>query len=1032
MSVLGSIGRALTGVFGNLVIKPLGKLLASLIPKPKIPGQADPVYQASVSNNVPKPGDPVPRLFGTTSFFPPLGAPYWTEYVDNRQIVHALLVICDGPAQLLEVTNNRVPFSASASVQIQLALPGERTTLAPSYVYLNPDINTLELAGGALDLQAYTTNVSFDAAGTVVINSTDEVFGDATVGGRFTVTGSASNDAEFIIDSITDAQHITAHRVDAAPLVTETVDCTINVYVVVIGAGTGWAHAAGSITEGDDDEHPDILTVNFDNGDGTTGTIELPGADYWGELAVGDLVQSTQGANAGVDFELLTISGAFGIVRPAPVTEVGVSTAVVRVRRRLGPFALCAPGQTLTGFNLNAVCNSGLFRTNKKGKLRTATVSFEPQIQRIDDAGNALGPVVSLGEFSMSARAREPQRQTFPVRALADARYQLYLARTTPANDDSGRSDALAIESVVSFITVSDVDPDYSADTTRLALTIQASAPLNGDLQVRVRARGMHPLWDADTQSWTEPQPTEDIAPAWSALLRDQGREVDTDEWTAAHLAWQAKGWKFHAYLTGATTLASAVEDVLRAGDARRWYDWRRNLRSMWRDRPQTDPVLMLHDGNVSESSLDGRNFGAVPEDAPTGFYVQYTDARTGDKREVLVGDADRAQDFQLPGVQSRQQAYELGYRELMRQTWRRQSFEGEVLWIQRRADFGKPALVQNYALGYGQVQYLASVAGRVLEVQGEFEWDATGPHRVWLVDREGQPAAPIDCTRGAHDRQLVLATPPLAYELGEDGGDPTVVVLGYPGREPQPALIAGVGASDADYRASVTVLLDAPEVYADPGPAPADEFPASGEPPDLEIDDFELTVDGEVLIGTWTKPAAAVATVMEYRRVGDTSWTPLPPVLGGTASVDVMGSGDWQARVYALGPAGTLGPLSDPDSATTAGLPLSVTISPTGTATATGSAFVIRGRVWTATVVGGTPPYTGGLVRVGGDTDAVVETPGATVSATRVSGLTPGTGTSASFRFEYVDSLGAAASSATVTQIYTRINSSGPSTPIP
>lgn len=1019
MSIFSAIGGIV-----STVLKPLLSLLTPKIPKQDT-STGDPVFVLRAANEYPNPGDPEPILIGEPTFYPLLLSRH-SVFIDNRQVEIIYLYVCDGPCQILEITNDKTPFAASAVLQIQELQPGDTATLDRVYTYLNPDLQNLDLLAGALDLHPYHANVTFSSSGAITINTDDEAFDDTKPGGRFTVTGSASNDVEFIIDTITDALHATAHRTDGLPIVNETVDCTLNIYAVVIGGGGGWAHLAGSLVEGSDDSDPEDILVSFDHGDGTRGIIALPSAEYMGEFAVNDLIQAVRTEyNDGIDYRIDAMSDRYMIVSPAPIDEAENLCAIVRVRRQYGPYALCAAGQVIDSFNLNMVAASGLYRTNSKGKLRAATVGFEPLVQLIDDYGNALGPITSLGESEMSGSDRTPQRVTFPYAGLTPGRYQLFIARTTPASDDAGRSDAIAVESAVGFVIAGDVDPAYSDHATRLLLRVTSSAAVQGDINVRVRARGMKPLLiDGE---WTEPQPTVDIAPGWAELRRRRGFPVSLTEYAAAHAYWQALGWTYHAYLRDEATLKEATETLLAAGDAKPWYDWRTNVDTMWRDRARADPVLMIHDDNRDRGTLKAVPIGLAPEDAPTGVLGSYADPRTGEKRTLPVaGGSDSPTATTYAGVQSRQQAWELEHRDAGRIAKRRRQIDVRLLWLQVYLDLGSPVLVQSYERRWGQFARLSGYSGSTLTADRELEWHETLPHRVWLPATNGAPGEPINCSRGANDRELVLeSAPPGALSLGQDGGKPQAIILGRAGDEPQAAIVLGVGASDGPAAATVQLVLDDASIFDPPGPVPADEYPTEGEPPDLEIDDFALAADGQTLIGTWTPPAAQIAAQMEYQLVGGLSWTSVRPVVGGSASEPVLQGGSYRARVRAFGPAGSVGPVSNIDTVTVAPAALSVTIDPSSIPATIGGASELRSPLLTPVIAGGTGPFTGTWVKVSGN-------PG--VSYEHVSGPTvitapmpvPATKNGV-FRYDVTDSLGATASSPTIAAVFQRPNNSGP-----
>jgi hypothetical protein len=998
-------------------------ILDAILPKIKTPdiGQAGTVYTFDPGNGTPSPGDPMPLMFGAPKIAP-LVLSKRKEYVGKNEVTYLELCICDGPAVCKELLSGSVALTTIGGIEIQELQPGEPPGLFDVDYWTNPDIGGNELQGGSLDLHPYNANVTFDSSGSITINSDDEPFDDMLPGGRISVNDSPLNSGEYIIATVTDSQHATV----TGTLVNETVDCTVNVFEVVTGGASVWAHSI-VYAEGEDEDDPDDIMLAFDNGDGARGTITGDDPTVFNEFRVGDLVQSYRTAsNDNVDRKVLAISGATMVVEPAPVTEAANLCALVMVRRQFGGYAACPQGTKTDRIGVNILFNSGLYRTNDKGKLRTATTGMEVQIQEIDDSGNALADIISLGERSFSGRDRTPQRYTVWY-DVPPARYQVFVARTSPADDDSGRSDAMTLGSICGHIVSDGTIPEAETRCTRMLLKITASSALANGEDSRITGiwQAMHPLF-VDGE-WTEPQATSDIAPAWAAVRRLRGFAVDTDEYLAAHAYWQALGWEYHAWLTGSGTLKSATAEILAIGDARPWYDWRRNVDTIWRDRLRDDPALMIDDNSRDRGSMQSMPIGLVSEDSPTGVEATYTDPRTGEKRVLYIGDQSAPAPIEYKGVQSRQQAWELGNRDAARLRLRRVPFDVGLQWLHTRLNLGDAVMQQSYEHQMGQYSELASFAGSTLIVDREIEWHPTLQHQAWLRATDGTFEGPIDCAQGSDARTVVLDSAPVtAMDLGDDGNDRTHVLIGYPGHAPLQALFLGAGASEGFTIATANMVIDEPSIFDNPGEAPDDKYPIEGEPADLTIDDFVLTVDGLTLIGTWTEPAPQIAAQMEYQLTGASSWTPLPLVVGGSSSADVTQGGTYRGRVRAFGPAGSIGVASNIDTASITAPALSVALSPTTLPPVVGSSDSMLSATVTPVIYGGTGPFTGTWVKDAGDA-GVTWSSASGPTQFKPGFLAEGNSKYGTFHYHVVDSLSIAADSPSITAYFERPTGSGP-----
>jgi hypothetical protein len=1018
---------SLSSVVGD-VFEFVGDLFALIVPKQPKPDTsvATPYATYTNTNERPKVGAPFPLGFGCPSITPLLLSRN-VQYRNGKQVVLVYLLIAEGKAYNVELLTGKLPLTSLGGVRIQELLPGEMPTMGKVNVWSNPDVSAVELQGGSLDLHPYNCDVTF-SGNTLTVTSEDEPFDGVLPRARFSISGTTANAGERVIDTVINSKSVT---VTGAPFTSETAtDISINQYEVVTGGGSTWAHKVSELVEGLDEESPDDLYLIFDNGDGTYGTVR--GGDdtddtIFAEFRVGDTVQPFRTAlNDGADYKVVAIAGREMVLEPAPTTEAQQKCALVLVRRQFGPYPTNPQGTTVTrvGFNFRL---PALFRTNSKGKLRTATVGVEIQLQRIDDAGNPIGDIFSLGETSFSGRSRDEQRPDTVWYDVPEGRYQAFVARTTPESDDSGRQDTVYLDEVMGEIVMPAEAPLVDQLCTRMLVEITATSALANDEDGRINGRWqfMHPTY-VDGE-WTDDLPTADIAPAWAALRRGRGFEVDTEQYEMAHAYWSSRGWEYHAYMTGDITLGDATTDVLAAGDARKWYDWRRNVDSMWLDRAGLPPVLVMHDGNRSRDGLREVPLGLRPEDEPTGVAAGYTDPRTGEQRTVIVGDGSDAKDIQYTGVQKRQQAWELGNRDQNRTQMRRVQTEADLLWLHTALSFGAPVLVQSYKHGWGQFAWLRGKSGLVVAADRGFTW-GTSPSAMF-VGRDGKPlTAAIPVTQGANSKLMVLSADPGPLQAGEDGGEPVGILFECDDDTAQPALVGGVspGSGRGGVRATVSVVLDDERVFDDPGPAPDDEYPVEGEPPDLSVAAPTLTATDIAITAEWTMPAAAVAAQIEYRRVGELSWSVLDRlVVGSIAVIPITQGGTYQVRVRVLGTGGAIGVVSLASTVTVVPAPLSVVLDPP-TAPPYMSTIGMRSRVITPQIIGGTPPFTGSWVKEAGDVPVQMEYASGP-SACLPGVMDPGEMRFGRFHYHVVDSLGETNDSAPITFYFERLEGSGP-----
>jgi sulfur carrier protein ThiS len=168
-AAMGTIGFGLmaagVSVLGAFLVNALVPL-----PNPSVPSAQNgiapsPTYSLQSQGNFARLLQPVPVIYGRHLVYPDLGATPYTEYINNEQYLHQLLVIGQGEYAIEAVRIEDTPIQSFSEVQAQLILPGGQNTLFNHDVVTAPEVAGQELL--AIDDPANTRG---ETVGPFIVN----------------------------------------------------------------------------------------------------------------------------------------------------------------------------------------------------------------------------------------------------------------------------------------------------------------------------------------------------------------------------------------------------------------------------------------------------------------------------------------------------------------------------------------------------------------------------------------------------------------------------------------------------------------------------------------------------------------------------------------------------------------------------------------------------------------------------------------------------------------------------------------------
>jgi hypothetical protein len=347
----------------------------------------------------------------------------------------------------------------------------------------------------------------------------------------------------------------------------------------------------------------------------------------------------------------------------------------------IGPFILNPAATEAQRIEVDFSAPGGLFAIATSGQLGPVTVSFQVQVQQIDDVATPEGEWITVIDKTVNQATRDAIRTTYGA-TLAPARYQVRFRRTNNKSSDLNTSDAIGILAMRGILP----NTPAQADTTRIALKARSTKNLNGDSAQRfyiiaTRKLPIPTQHEDGTITWSAPQATR--SPAWAAAylckaqngLRKTDRQVNIAKLIALDAIWTARGDTFDGVFDDGGSAWTGLQTLLRVGRAEprrigRYIDFNRDELKLL-PKAGFSPANML----AGSFNIDYLFFDANSTD---GIWIDYVDERNWEPASVYCAlpdsttDPNDAPHIQMTGVVKREQAWREGMFIAACNRWRR------------------------------------------------------------------------------------------------------------------------------------------------------------------------------------------------------------------------------------------------------------------------------------------------------------------------------------------------------------------------
>lgn len=561
-------------------------------------------------------------------------------------------------------------------------------------------------------------------------------------------------------------------------------------------------------------------------------------------------------------------------------TSVEVSDINLDSTGYRGPFIANATNTDANYLAFDFEAPRGIYEVNEKdGQFRQWTgLRIQMEAREIDDAGVAIGGWNILANSVITAFNRDPRRLTRRF-SVSPGRYEVRVRRTTLISGSQYVFDDISWTGLKAYITG---DQNYG-DVSLIAVKANASADLSARSQFRfnIVATRKIPTWNGS--SWTANTATQDIAPAIKAILNSahggnkSDDQIDLTALQALDAIWKARGDKFNFRFDQAGNLWRNLQTILRAGRAAPVMDG--DIVSFTRHEPQSVPVTMFTPSNMLPNTFSISD--TFPdEETPDHIIVQYFDETTWRQEEVvctLSGDTElRPRKIQIPGITSRQQAYQEGMyeRARLKNMTTAVRFDTELEGL-------IPQYLQLIAISHDMPSWQTS--GELVEivsttyVLSEAVTFGGGTHYIGFRKPNGSLAGPFVCTAGATPYEVVI-TDALGFTPITGGSQVrTHFMFGNSSTWEQLAVVESVDPKGD--RVTITALLEIDAVHDAVGTAPALDYSYQLEPDVIRpvVSGLRILEDTDpyTAIASWNSAAGATKYILQRSSDSGATWEP-------------------------------------------------------------------------------------------------------------------------------------------------------------
>lgn len=580
------------------------------------------------------------------------------------------------------------------------------------------------------------------------------------------------------------------------------------------------------------------------------------------QVSIGDAVIWQEGNYTGIFPEILLEfvppGGSVTLIDDNVVTSPDVSSnKMIGTNEKgwgwIGPFVLSKPGTAAYAVEIDVLFPAGLYFQHDPPE--GATVEFLFEAQAIDNSGNPTGDYFTVVEESLTLATLQPQSFTYRFNFPTPGRYRVH-GRRTNAKGMTQNSPCFAVwGSMRGFLPNKGIYPDC----TMMSFFATSDANLNGSSsrEITVVKTRKVPIWDPDTETWSENTATR--SPAWAAayIARSSNggsladSRVDLAKLAALDATWASRGDNFDGIFDTQQSLYDAIQSVVQVGRTRMIMVG--STMTFVRDEQRTVPRTAFSPRTMLPETFE-LDYTLPDVNAVQSLAVTYIDERIWSDHQVLCKfDAsddtlETATPITFFGIVDYDHAWREGMGMIAASRYRRRAPAFRTELDGRVCQFGDLAVLSHWMPDWGYSADAVAIEehddGDVLTLSEPYTPPAGADDILLvLVAPDGQTWGPVPVTivaQQAIDPRTTLvklggSSTVIGKYAGLDPRDWPVwsgdglqkercrALLGKGELTPQDVLILAMSPEDGQ-TTSISCILDDPRVYAaDTGTPPID-----------------------------------------------------------------------------------------------------------------------------------------------------------------------------------------------------------------
>lgn len=475
-----------------------------------------------------------------------------------------------------------------------------------------------------------------------------------------------------------------------------------------------------------------------------------------------------------------------------------------------GPYFACPSKEKTNTLFLDFSLPQGLGELDNDGDFLSRTVDIE--IQYRDESA----PTWTTVNHSFTNATNDQLAETLTINLGSLIRPEVRVKRVTPTVDDTKIYDMVQwtglkaeLNSASSYI-----------DVTTIGIKIKGTNTLSQNAQNKFNliATRKLPVWNEQSQTWSAPQVTQDIAPAFAHVIKDVGHtdaQLELSALDALHTTWQNRGDTFNAIFDSPSTLFDVLKRILAVGYAEPTLDYGQIIPI--RDEPRIMYEQMYQPQNMLKGGLS-QDIKLIDEDEPDGVEIEYFSETTWKSETVMClldGDlAIKPERIRAFGITDHDKAWQFGMRKRRAKRYRRTMYNFKTEMDALNSGYLSYCALADDIPGYSQTGSLVDVQGNTLLLDQPLDWE-TGTHFIAVRKPDGSLSGVYTATKGIDDYQVVIDQP-LDFTPNFDGlMEPPFFMFGKAERWSYPVLITDINPSGTDSVSVKAVNYDE-RIYAD------------------------------------------------------------------------------------------------------------------------------------------------------------------------------------------------------------------------